>query len=132
MKDHTDPYGTVLNPANCWASICDGVKHSDPYGLGDSCLSVFEFTREGRHLTGVHVEDLCEPRPTEIAVDGKRIDLLPDEEQIDAVRQGKHIIRRVQGRGWPYCEDVDIEADLSGADHVYKQLLKMSKKFLGD
>lgn len=132
MRDHKDAYGTVMNPANCWAIICRGVKSHHIYGLGGSCLYVFKFTREGQELSKMGGDELCQPAPTKAAVDGKRIDTLTDEEQINAVRKGKRIIRRVEARQWPYCQDTDIEADLSGSEYVYQKLLKMSPKYLGD
>ncbi|MHA6643789.1 hypothetical protein ACX3P1_14060 [Mesorhizobium sp. A623] len=132
MHDHKDPYGTVMNAANCWAIICRGVKSHHFYGLGSSCLYVFKFTREGQELSRMSSDELCQPAPSKAAVDGTRIDSLTDEEQINAVRKGKRILRRVEVRGWPYCEDTDIEADLSGSEHIYQKLLKMSPKYLGD
>lgn len=131
MHDHKDAYGTVMSEANCWAIICEGVKSHHFHGLGSSCLYVFKFTRDGQELSRMASDELCQPAPSQIAVDGRRVDLLTDEEQINAVRKGKRIIRRVEARGWPYCEDTDIETDLRGSEYVYQQLVKMSPKYLG-
>lgn len=88
MHDHTDPYGRVQNPRNCWAIICGDE------GLGlRSCLSIFKFDERGEGLASIDSTEACEFTPSENAVDGKRIDLLPQNEQVKAVVSGNFITR---------------------------------------
>lgn len=129
MHDHKDPYGDVLNPRNCWASICgEGL----PAGLG--CINVFYFTKERDGLTRVETREACDNRPVKKAVDGVRIDTLPNDEQIQHVLKGKSMTMQVwdfEGKGgWPYCYTTDITFSLKGATEVYKRLIKLKPSFL--
>lgn len=126
MHDHKDPYGTVLNPRNCWASICGAEAASQ----GEGCISIFYLT-DDRWGLGRNISlPPCEYTPQEIAVDGQRIDLLSDREQIEAVTKAKSLTRRLWKRSWPYCETKDVTVSLDGSAEVFKRIEKLSPTFI--
>lgn len=115
MADHKSPYGDVLNSANCWMMICEP-SHSD------ACLYILEIRKGGIRLIPIDVEEACKPAPSEAAVDGIRIDGLSGDQQVRSITAGKSITRQVQGRGWRYCENKDIEWSLAGAKKTWELL----------
>lgn len=128
MHDHKDPYGDVLNPRNCWASVC-------PKGVWEGgCVTIFHFTKDRDRVGNIGPHQACEYTPSKMAVDGQRIDLLSDQEQIDAILKGKSLTLEVwdyKGKGsWPYCYTADRTISLKGSSEVYKRLMKMKPKYL--
>lgn len=127
MHDHKDPYGSVLNPRNCWASICDP---DAPQG----CVTIFYFTKDRERVGHIEPREGCEYSPSKMAVDGVRIDLLPDEQQIEAVIVGRSLTMQAwnfEGKGhWPYCLYTDQTISLQGSGEVYKRLKQLKPSYL--
>lgn len=63
-------------------------------------------------------DSTCENSPRRIAVDGKRIDSMSDETQIDRMKAGTLYTREEQA-SWPYCGVAPHAAYLSGFSEVY-------------
>jgi len=127
MHDHKDPYGSILNPANCWAMICGETVKGDH---GENCVLIFKFTRKHIGLGHLEEREACDYYPGRIAVDGRRIDQLSNKEKIRIVLKGKTITREENYRPWPYCSYSNVTTNLDGAASVLKKLMGMKDGFL--
>jgi hypothetical protein len=126
MHDHKGPYGEVRNPRNCWAIICEKSL------IG--CVPVFSFTEKRSGISRIDKRDSCNFGPSKIAVDGKRIDLLNEDEQVKAVINGKSMTREMWALGydggWPHCLYRDVTISIVGANDIYQRLLKLKPSYL--
>ncbi len=121
VEDHKNPYGEVLNTANCWMMICER-------GHSDVCLYILEVRNEGVQLSPVGATSDCTTPPHKAAVDGVRIDNLSGLEQLTAIIAGKTIIREVENIEAPGCEIKDVEWSLDGAKNIWELLKKLNDK----
>ncbi|MGV1900752.1 hypothetical protein ACQZ6V_10725 [Agrobacterium sp. 22-3674b3] len=131
QPDQLDPYGKRIENAKCWAMVSNFARSNEGTSIG--VATIFEVSKKGALLTSNHDldGDLCDEKPTRIAVDGKRIDQLAMKDRIDAVLNGKRLTRE-KDRGWPYCNVYNETTTIDGARAAYQEMMEKWSVFKVD
>jgi hypothetical protein len=118
--DVLDDYGDIRFKRHCTAYL------SRP-GEFDS-IPILTITDKHTGLASAAAPTDCDYQPTRVAVDGKRIDNLDNDAQMEAIFNGKKLVREVWKLHWPECEHKDVTVDITGARQAWERLLKLKKK----
>lgn len=118
--DVLDDYGDLRFKRHCTAYL------SRP-GHFDS-IPIMTITDKHIGLASAAAPSDCDYQPTRVAVDGKRIDNLDNDQQMQAIFSGKKLIREVWKLHWPECEHEDVTVDITGAKQAWDRLLKLKAK----
>lgn len=85
---------------------------------------LFELDHQGFHLIKPRKADrLCGLAPKRIAVDGKRIDDLPETEQVVAILYGQRLVWEDQAE-WPSCGIAPHGTYLNGIEGAMAEMIK--------
>ena len=108
-----DAYGKRVSPDYCWV-MAGGYWENHPSAftmIGETLIMV---DGNGHRLAPARkISSLCNEVPRRIAVDGVRIDQLPQARQIEVALSGQ-VLTREQSRPWPYCNLVNYATNLDG------------------
>ncbi|MEX0753240.1 MAG: hypothetical protein WD073_09995 [Xanthobacteraceae bacterium] len=125
QDDQRDPYGKPVEKAKCWTFVTYNGQSND--GISMIVATIFEVSAaEGPRLVTPPALDthVCGGTPRRKAVDGRRIDLLPMKQQIDAVLKGSMYVRETD-RPWPYCNVYNQVTSLTGAKRAYDRMISL-------
>lgn len=130
QPDQRDPYGKLVERRKCWAMLTDFRQSNQ--GLTHGVESIFEVNHDGPIIVMQRKRDadICDHRaPKKKAVDGRRIDHLSKEQQINAIRSGRVFVRETN-RGWPYCNLNNTVAHIDGADRAYSDMMSQWERLV--
>lgn len=124
QDDQKDPYGKLIEREKCWAMV--SYHKTTEFGLPVGVATIFEIDHRGPRLTqnSEFDADICEEKPTRIAVDGRRIDQLPMQQRIEAVLAGQRLVREAD-RSWPHCNVYNETTTVSGARQAYNEMTRL-------
>lgn len=119
--DVLDDYGEIRFHRSCTAYVSTKKAF-------EKSVPIFEINDQNSGLASAAELSDCDYQPQRVAVDGRRIDNLDRDRQMEALYAGKSLIREVWKLQWPECEFENLKADITGAKEAWERLLKLKAK----